>query len=172
MRNTQRQPTQQPIEMTRRTNLPEPNRRDFLVTAGSLAAGLTLSGALSSVVHAKSSDEFDAALAALTKGAKPVEDKVRLEIDAYIENGNMVFYRASVEHPMRADDYVRTLHILSNGKPVCPCRSVSLHTSFGSRSRRRAHAFSQNTKRRCHCRAQRWAPVYRKTICSSRNRRL
>ncbi len=95
----------------------EPNRRDFLITAGSLGLGLSVSGALSSLFAAQKSDDFQSAYAALTQDAKPIEAKIKLEIDAYIENGNMVFYRLSVDHPMEPDNYVKRVHLLSTENP-------------------------------------------------------
>lgn len=102
----------------RRTPQPKAtSRRDFLITSATLCGGLTLSAALQPVLAAKRSDEFNAAFNALTKGAKPIEDKVKLEIDSYIENGNMVFYRLSVDHPMTDADYVERVHLLSTENP-------------------------------------------------------
>lgn len=93
------------------------SRRDFLVSASSLTAGLTLSGALASVLAANTTDDFNTAYDALVKGADVVSDKIKLDIDAYIENGNMVFYRLSVDHPMKPDDYVKHVHLLSTENP-------------------------------------------------------
>ncbi len=94
-----------------------PSRRDFLITASSVGVGLSVSGALTRVLAAQKSDDFKAAYDALTKDAQPIEDKIKLEIDAYIENGNMVFYRLSVDHAMEPNDYVKRVHLLSTENP-------------------------------------------------------
>jgi len=95
----------------------KPNRRDFLITASSLGLGLSVSGALSNVLAAQKSDDFQTAYDALTQGAQPIDAKIKLEIDAYIENGNNVFYRLSVDHPMQPDNYVKRVHLLSTENP-------------------------------------------------------
>lgn len=92
-------------------------RRDFLVTTATVAAGLTMSGALRPLLAAERSADFNAAYKALTKGAEPIEEKIKLEIDPYVENGAMVFYRLSVDHPMTADDHVARVHLLSTENP-------------------------------------------------------
>lgn len=93
------------------------NRRDFLITAGSLGLGLSVSGALTKVLAAQNSKDYQAAYDEVTKGATPVEDKIKLEIDPYIENGNMVFYRLSVDHPMEPTDFVKRVYLLSTENP-------------------------------------------------------
>jgi len=98
-------------------NSPRRTRRDLLITAAGIGLGLSVSGALTRALAAQKSDDFTAAFDALTNGAKPVEDKIKLEIDAYIENGNMVFYRLSVDHAMEPNDYVKRVHLLSTENP-------------------------------------------------------
>ena len=93
------------------------DRRDFLISAASLGVGLSFSGLLSSVLAATRSDDFKSEFAKLVGQAKPIEAKVKLVIDDYIENGKMVFYRLFVDHPMREDDYVKRIHILSTENP-------------------------------------------------------
>lgn len=94
-----------------------PNRRDFLIAAGSVTGSLTISGVLSRLIAAERSEDFQAAYAEITKNAQPITAKIKLEIDAYIENGRMVFYRFFVDHPMTSNDYVKRVHLLSTENP-------------------------------------------------------
>lgn len=93
------------------------SRRDFLITTATLSAGLTFSGALNALRAAETSQDFNTAYSAIVKGASVVPEKIKLEIDPYIENGARVFYRASVDHPMTADNFVKHLYLLSTQNP-------------------------------------------------------
>ncbi|MCH9765958.1 MAG: thiosulfate oxidation carrier protein SoxY [Alphaproteobacteria bacterium] len=93
------------------------DRRDFMITAASLGVGLTVAGALAPVLEARGSDDFKSTFDALVGNASPTEEKIKLEIDAYVENGNMVFYRLNVDHPMQEGDYVKQVHLLSTENP-------------------------------------------------------
>ena len=92
------------------------DRREFLVIGGAAAAALT---ALSSGALAKA-DPSDAAafLNELTKGAKPAEGKVKLEMPEIAENGATVPLKVSVDSPMTEKDYCKSVTIIATKNPV------------------------------------------------------
>ena len=58
--------------------------------------------------------------------------RVKLEIPFLAENGNLVPFKVSVESPMTADNYVRSIYILSEKNP----RPVIAKMSFTPKSGR------------------------------------
>lgn len=68
------------------------------------------------LVFAKKEDA-DAAIQKITGGAKIQEGKVTLTIPPLVENGNLVVLKVSVDSPMTANDYVKTIHVIAEGNP-------------------------------------------------------
>jgi sulfur-oxidizing protein SoxY len=96
------------------------SRRTFVVSA---AAGLCLPAFLAKAGSPASSTiersaQFEDAFKAIVSGATPVEGKVVLDLPETAENGNFVPVTITVESPMTADDYVKTIHLLSTGNPA------------------------------------------------------
>ena len=92
------------------------DRREFLVVSGATAAALT---ALASGAWAKADPSDPAAfLNELTKGAKPAEGKVKIEMPEIAENGATVPVKVSAESPMTADDYCKSITIIATKNPV------------------------------------------------------
>lgn len=60
---------------------------------------------------------FDQVYAALTKGAKPTEGKITLEVPEIAENGNVVPFTVTVDHPMNDTSHVKAVHLLSTANP-------------------------------------------------------
>ena len=56
--------------------------------------------------------------AGFTGGAAPGTDGITLTAPEIAENGNVVPLTATVESPMTDEDYVKTLHIFSEGNPL------------------------------------------------------
>jgi len=88
-------------------------RRVLAVGAlGGLAAAM-----LPGVAAAKPED-VAAEIKKLYGDKKPAEGKIKLEMPQIAENGNVVPLTATVESPMTDADYVKTLHIFSEGNPI------------------------------------------------------
>ena len=52
-------------------------------------------------------------------GGKSVRDgKVTLVIPPLVENGNLVVLKVSVDSPMTANDYVKSIHVIAEGNPL------------------------------------------------------
>lgn len=109
-------------------------RRDFLVTAAAATTGLALAGRLHAALAAEQSADFKRAYADLLKGATPIEAKINLDIDPYVEHGSMVFYRFTVDHPMHPDDYVKRVHLLSTENPFAHVASFNFTPQSGKAS--------------------------------------
>ncbi len=92
------------------------DRREFLIMGGAAAATLA---ALSSGAWAKGEEKDPVAtLNALTKGAKPAEGKVTIEMPEIAENGARVPAKISAESPMTADDYCKSITVIATKNPV------------------------------------------------------
>ncbi len=51
-------------------------------------------------------------------GGSPIKDgKVTLTIPPLVENGNLVVLKVSVDSPMTANDYVKTIHVVAEANP-------------------------------------------------------
>jgi sulfur-oxidizing protein SoxY len=91
-------------------------RRKFLHLAGRA----TLAGAIPIVV-VRRADATPAMLAAAIHnvvGEAPVHaGKVKLDIPPLVENGNTVPMTVSVESPMSANDYVKSIHVFNEKNP-------------------------------------------------------
>jgi sulfur-oxidizing protein SoxY len=70
-----------------------------------------------SFVFAKKEDA-DEAIQKITGNAKIQEGRVTLTIPPLIENGNLVVLKVSVQSPMTANDYVKTIHVIAEGNPL------------------------------------------------------
>jgi sulfur-oxidizing protein SoxY len=51
-------------------------------------------------------------------GRDPAEGKITLELPEIAENGNFVPVTITIESPMTADDYVKTIYLLSTSNPI------------------------------------------------------
>jgi sulfur-oxidizing protein SoxY len=67
----------------------------------------------------------------LTKGAPVRTERVHLELPLLIENGNSVPLKVTVDSPMRPDDHVRVIHLLSAKNPVRQMASFHLGPRAG-----------------------------------------
>jgi sulfur-oxidizing protein SoxY len=92
-------------------------RRDFLASTARLAAGV----ALVSVLATKSSRATPATMeAAIRKvvGAAPVrKGKVMIDVPPLVENGNTVPVTITVDSPMTATEYVKSIHLFNEKNP-------------------------------------------------------
>ena len=91
-------------------------RRRFL----GLAGGAALSGAVP-IVTLRPAEATPAMLASAIRnvvGEAPVRPgKVKLYVPPLVENGNTVPMTVSVESPMTADDYVKSIHVFNEKNP-------------------------------------------------------
>ena len=87
-------------------------RRDFIALASSAAV---------LAVSLRPAEATPATLAAAIRnvvGAEPVKTgKVKLEVPPLVENGNTVPMTVSVANPMKADDYVKSIHVFNEKNP-------------------------------------------------------
>ena len=83
------------------------SRRDFLKTAGGVAAGLGL-GSVITVVPARATPaEMQEAIRKVVGGARVSPGKVKLDLPPLIENGNAVPLTVTVESPMTEAQHVK-----------------------------------------------------------------
>ena len=93
------------------------DRRDFVLGAGAGALLASLVGGTRKANAVTGSEEFEAALAEILKGATPSSGGVGMDIPAAVENGDYVPIALGVESPMTAESYVRAIHLLSPANP-------------------------------------------------------
>ena len=95
---------------------PNSSRRQFL----GLAGGAAVLGAIP-VVTVRPAEATPAMLASaiqnVTGGAVVRTGKVKLDIPPLVENGNTVPMTVSVNHPMAAEDHVRSIHVFNEKNP-------------------------------------------------------
>ena len=68
-------------------------------------------------VFAKKEDAAKA-IQEITGGKPIIEGKVKLVIPPLVENGNLVVLKLSVDSPMTASDYVKSVHVIAEGNPL------------------------------------------------------
>jgi len=83
------------------------------------------------VGRATAGDQLSDALEKVTGGAGITEGRVKLEIPSLAENGFSVPLTVSVDSPMTAEDYVKTIHILSEKNPVAHIAQFNLSPRAG-----------------------------------------
>ena len=91
------------------------DRREFLVTSGAAVAALT---ALTTGALARETKDANKLLQELTGGAKPVEEKIKLEMPEIAENGATVPVKISVDSPMTEKDYCQSVTIIAPKNPA------------------------------------------------------
>ena len=90
-------------------------RRGLLKAAGAIAAGY---GAAILVRPAQATPEQMRAAMRNVVGAAPVrKGRVEIELPALVENGNTVSLVVTVDSPMTAGDYVKTIHVFAEKNP-------------------------------------------------------
>ena len=70
-----------------------------------------------SFVFAKK-EEAEEAIKKIAGNAKIQEGRVTLTIPPLVENGNLVVLKVSVDSPMTANDYVKSIHVIAEGNPL------------------------------------------------------
>jgi sulfur-oxidizing protein SoxY len=93
------------------------DRRNLVLGAGAGALLASLVGGTRKANAVPSSEEFEAALAEILKGATPSSGGVDMDIPAAVENGDYVPIALGVESPMTEQSYVKAIHLLSPANP-------------------------------------------------------
>ena len=92
------------------------SRREFLLAAGGVAAGLGL-GSIVAVTPARATPaEMQEAIRRVVGSATINPGKVKLDLPPLIENGNAVPLTVDVPSPMTAD-HVRAIHVFTQKNP-------------------------------------------------------
>jgi sulfur-oxidizing protein SoxY len=107
-----------------RTEADQLDRRTFVLGASALAALSILISSHAAIAQspAKATSErisWEEAMHALIGDAKPVAEKIALEMPPVAENGNVVPFTVLVDSPMTETSYVKVVHLFatSNMKP-------------------------------------------------------
>jgi sulfur-oxidizing protein SoxY len=113
---------------TSRTPARKRSRREFMLAAGGVAAGIALSPvalAQSGAGPGRTSRPTQASAAATLQavhkvaGAAPVnKGRVTVDLPALIDNGNGVPLTVSVDSPMTEADHVKAIHVFSEKNPL------------------------------------------------------
>ena len=107
------------------------SRREFLLAAGSAAAGVGL-GALIAVAPARATpDEMKDAIRQVVGSSSVTKGRVKLDLPPLSENGNTVPLAVEVESPMTPADHVRAIHVFTELNPQPNVVSVRLGTRAG-----------------------------------------
>jgi len=101
-----------------------PRRRQILAGAAGMAAGIMLRPA------SAAAGDLAVAVASYTQGATVRAGKVRLGVAELVDNGNVVPITVTVESPMTAADYVKSIAVFNEKNPQ---RDVARFT-LGSRA--------------------------------------
>ena len=88
-------------------------RRTLIKGAGALACGLLLTVRRSDATPAS----MQAAIRSVFGNAEIGRGKVTLDIPSLVENGNTVPMTVSVDSPMTATDYVKSIHVFNEKNP-------------------------------------------------------
>ena len=94
---------------------PQGSSRRRVLAVGALGG---LAAAVLPGLAAAKPEDVAAEIKKLYGDKKPAEGKIKLEMPQIAENGNVVPLTATVESPMTDADYVKTLHIFSEGNPI------------------------------------------------------
>ncbi len=96
-----------------------PDRRRVLVSAAGLGAWAWLAPAAVSAQTTTTphTDELAAAIQTYTGGAPVRVGKVKLSVAELVDNGNVVPLGVSVDSPMTAGDYVKTIAVFNQKNP-------------------------------------------------------
>jgi len=93
---------------------------------------LALGFCLNPITAFAKKEEADEAIKKITGGASIREGKVTLVIPPLVENGNLVVLKVSVDSPMTANDYVKTIHVIAEGNPLPNIFTVYLSPRSGT----------------------------------------
>jgi sulfur-oxidizing protein SoxY len=118
---------------------PRTSRREFLLAAGGVAAGVALDPATAAApaAAARATASVAATLQAIRKvaGDAPInKGKVKLELPELVDNGNAVPLSVRVDSPMTPNDYVKAIHVFTQKNPLPEVASFRLGPRAGRAS--------------------------------------
>ena len=93
------------------------SRREFLLVAGGVAAGIGLASAIRVEPARAAPAAMQEAIRKVVGAARVNPGKVKLELPPLVENGNTVPLAVSVESPMTGADHVRAIHLFTEKNP-------------------------------------------------------
>lgn len=104
------------------------SRRRFVAgAAGALAAPALLRASGAAAAQA----DLEAAIRAITKGVRPVEDRVKVDAPPLAETGTAVPVTITVDSPMTAANRVNAIHILLEQNPEAEAAAFHLGPRCG-----------------------------------------
>ena len=107
------------------------SRREFLLAAGGVAAGLGLAWAVRVAPARATPTAMQEAIHKVVGSARVTPGRVKLELPPLVENGNTVPLAVSVESPMTTADHVRAIHVFTEKNPQPNVVSVQLGPRAG-----------------------------------------
>ena len=117
------------------------SRREFLLAAGGVAAGIGLASVVTVEPARATPAEMQEAIRKVVGSARVTPGKVKLELPPLIENGNAVPLTVSVESPMTEADHVKAVHVFTEKNPQPEVVSFRLGPRAGRASVRRRRRF-------------------------------
>jgi sulfur-oxidizing protein SoxY len=94
-----------------------PSRREFLLAAGSVAAGIGLGPVIALDPARATPATMQEAIQKVVGSARVNPGKVKLELPPLSENGNAVPLTVSVESAMTEAEHVRAIHLFTEKNP-------------------------------------------------------
>ena len=93
---------------------------------------LTLGAWFSSLTAFAKKEDAMKVIQEITGGNPVIDGKVKLVIPPLVENGNLVVLKLSVDSPMTANDYVKSIHVIAEGNPLPNIFTVYLTPRSGT----------------------------------------
>ena len=107
------------------------SRRHWLKRIQSLSI-LALGAWFSPLTALAKKEDATRAIQEITGGKPIIDGKVKLVIPPLVENGNLVVLKLSVDSPMTANDYVKSVHVIAEGNPLPNIFTVHLTPRSGT----------------------------------------
>ena len=107
------------------------SRRHWLKRIQSLSI-LALGTWFSPLTALAKKEDATKAIQEITGGKPIIDGKVKLVIPPLVENGNLVVLKLSVDSPMTANDYVKSVHVIAEGNPLPNIFTVHLTPRSGT----------------------------------------
>jgi sulfur-oxidizing protein SoxY len=107
------------------------SRRHWLKRIQSLSI-LALGTWFSPLTVLAKKEDATKAIQEITGGKPIINGKVKLVIPPLVENGNLVVLKLSVDSPMTANDYVKSVHVIAEGNPLPNIFTVHLTPRSGT----------------------------------------
>jgi sulfur-oxidizing protein SoxY len=107
------------------------SRRQWLKRIQSLSI-LALGAWFSPLSALAKKEDASKAIQEITGGKPIIDGKVKLVIPPLVENGNLVVLKVSVDSPMTANNYVKSIHVIAEGNPLPNIFTVYLTPRSGT----------------------------------------